>query len=65
MQIQVMIPSIDLYKLILRSILILECDFCFNFNPKLNNVTEATGQIISAHTGIVIVIVIIFLGATD
>ena len=29
--------------------LILECVFCFNFNPKLNNVTEAMGQIISAH----------------
>ena len=30
------------YKLILRSILILECDFRFNFNLKLNNVTETT-----------------------
>ena len=30
------------YKLILRSILILECDFHFNFNLKLNNVTETT-----------------------
>ena len=41
---QVMIPSIhvDLYKLILCNILILECDFCFNFNLKLNNVTETT-----------------------
>ena len=33
------------YKLILRSILILECDFCFNFNLKLNNVTETTETI--------------------
>ena len=30
------------YKLILCSILILECDFRFNFNLKLNNVTETT-----------------------
>ena len=29
-------------KLILCSILILECDFRFNFNLKLNNVTETT-----------------------
>ena len=53
-----MIPSIYRYKLILRSILILECDFRFNFNLKLpvNNVTETTGQIVSAR---------IFLWATD
>ena len=40
------------YKLvnILRSILILECEFCFNFNLKLNNVTETTGQIISTQS---------------
>ena len=44
------------YKLILRGILIIECDFRFNFNLKLNNVTETTGQIISTC---------IFLGATD
>ena len=31
-----------LYKLILCSILILECDFRFKFNLKLNNVTETT-----------------------
>ena len=45
-------------KLILLSILILECDFRFNFNLKLpvNNVTETTGQIVSAR---------IFLWATD
>ena len=36
--------------------MILECDFRFNFNLKLNNVTETTGQVISAC---------IFLGATD
>ena len=30
------------YKLILHSILILECDFHFNFNIKLNNVTDTT-----------------------
>ena len=30
------------YKLILRSILILECDFHFKLNLKLNNVTETT-----------------------
>ena len=30
------------YKLILRSILIRECDFHFNFNLKLNNGTETT-----------------------
>ena len=30
------------YKLILCSILILEWDFLFNFNLKLNNVTETT-----------------------
>ena len=30
------------YKLILHSILILECDFHFNFNLKLNNVTDTT-----------------------
>ena len=30
------------YKLILRSILITECDFCLNFNLELNNVTETT-----------------------
>ena len=30
------------YQLILRSNLILECDFHLNFNFKLNNVTETT-----------------------
>ena len=30
------------YKLILHSVLILECDFLFNFNLKLNNVTDTT-----------------------
>ena len=30
------------YKLIVCSILIFECDFCFNFNLKLNNLTETT-----------------------
>ena len=30
------------YKPILRTILIPECDFRFNFNLKLNNVTETT-----------------------
>ena len=30
------------YKLILCSILILECDFHFDFDLKLNNVTETT-----------------------
>ena len=32
------------YKVILRSILILECDFRFNFNLKVNNVTEMSSN---------------------
>ena len=31
-----------MYKLILLSILIFECDFCFNLNLKVNNLTETT-----------------------